>query len=72
MATDDNEDDGRFSGLSGQESSSSSSDSESDEDSRHSGSDTDDSTWEYGQPLTAAMFRNDGLPCEETLKNCSL
>ena len=68
MAADDNGEDGRFSGSSSQESSSSSSDSETDEDSGHSGSDTDDSTWEYGQPLTAAMFRNYGLPSEETLK----
>ena len=68
MATDDNEGDGRFSGSSGQESSSSSSDSENDEDSRHSGSDTDDSMSEYGQPLTAAMFRNYGLPSKETLE----
>ena len=68
MATDNFEDDGRFSGSSGQEFSSSSSESESDEDSRHSGSDTDDSVWVYGQTLTPKMFRNYYLPNEDTLE----
>ena len=68
MAADDNGEDGRFSGSSSQESSSSSSDSESDKHSGYSGSDTDNSIWEYGQPVTTTMFRMDGLPCDETLK----
>jgi hypothetical protein len=68
MATNENEDDGRFSGSSGQESSSSSSDSESDEEIPLSGSDSDESMWEYGQALTAVMFRNNILPSDKTLK----
>ena len=68
MAADDNDEDDRFSGSSSQESSSSSSDSESEKYSGCSGSDTNDSTREYGQPVTAAMFRMDGLPCDETLR----
>ena len=72
MAADENgrftDEDGRFSGSSSQESSSSSSDSESGQESGFSGCDTDGSTWEYGRPVTVAMFRMDGLPSDETLR----
>ena len=68
MATDNNENDGRFSDSYSQEFDSSSSESESDEDSRPSGSDNDDSAWEYGETLTPGMFRNEYLPNGDTLK----
>ena len=75
MASDENgrftDEDGRFSGsdsASSQESRSSSSDSESGQESRSSGSDSDGSLWEYSRPVTVAMFRMDGLPNQETLR----
>ena len=67
MATDSNENDGRFSDPYGS-TGSSSSESESDEDSRPSGSEDDNSAWVYGETLTPEMFRNEYLPNGDTLK----